>query len=181
MVALLENDYYGRKIIEKYGYVYSFSEATFEAKSEKLNDSGIDQGVYIRPYEETTDLEAMVEIFRETFGDLREETLELLEFNNNELGRVIWVAEVEGNVVGTLTSSKEGNVQWVTALAVHPNWQRKGIATALLKWVKDFAYRNGDETVKLDVEIENEQALSVYGKADFDKTLQVDYYVYGGR
>lgn len=180
LVALLENDYYGRRTIERYGYTYSFSEATFEAEAEKLSKCCMDNQIFIRPYAETTDLEAMVEIFRETFGDLREETLELLEINSKELGRVIWVAEVEGNVVGTLTSLKEGDAQCVTSLAVHPKWQRKGIATALLHWIKDFAYRNGEQIVKLDVEIENEHALSVYHKAGFYKSMQIDYYAYGG-
>lgn len=176
LVVVLENDLYGRKIIEKYGYTYSFSEATFEAEAEmvEMNDS-----IYIRPYNESTDLEPLVEIFRETFGDLREETIELIELNTKVPGRVIWVAEKDGEVVGTVTTSKEERNQWITSLAVHPLHQRKGIATALLNWVKDFAYRSRVKQIFLQVEMENEQALSVYQKAGFQKTIQIDFYAYG--
>lgn len=177
LVAVLENDLYGRKMIEKYGYTYSFSEATFEAKAEavELNDS-----VNIRPYDEQRDLEPLIEIFRETFGDLREETLELIDLNTKGLGRVLWVAELDGEVVGTVTTTKENDTQWITSLAVHPHHQRKGVAMALLNWVKDFAYRTGEKKILLEVEIENEQALSVYQKAKFQKSLQIDFYVYSG-
>ena len=175
LVALNEKDLYARKIIEHYGYTYSFSEAIFEAAAEeaKMNPS-----VHIRPYEES-DLERLIEIFRETFGDLRDETLELIEMNTNVPGRVIWVAEMDGEVVGTLTTAKEEMSQWVTSVAVYPNHQRKGVATALLEWAKDFAYRSGEQRVLLEVEMENEEALSVYLKAGFRKSLQIDFFAYG--
>lgn len=177
LVVLLENDMYGRKIVEKYGYTYSFSEATFEAKTANCE---LNASIHIRPYEESKDLEALIDIFRETFGDLREETLELIEMNVNVPERVIWVAEQDGEVVGTVTTAKEGMSQWVTSLAVHPIHQRKGIATGLLNWVKNYAYQSGEERILLEVEIENEEALSLYIKAGFSKFLQLDFYVYEG-
>lgn len=176
LAALLENDLYGRKIIEKYGYTYSFSEATFEAAAEKLEMS---PSVYIRPYNELTDLEPLIEIFRETFGDLREETIELIDFNTHVPGRVMWVAEMDGEVVGTITTAKDEMCQWLSSLAVHPRCQRKGIGTALLCWAKDFAYRSGDKRVYLEVEMDNEEALSIYQKTGFHKSIQIDFYVYG--
>lgn len=162
---------------EKYGYRYSFSEATFETKPDFMEQENT---VSIRKYNEATDQEVLVEIFCEAFGDLREESLDLIDYNTSTEGRILWVAEVEGQVVGTVTTSKEGDVQWVTALAVHPNKQGFGIGSTLLNWVKDFTKRNGDKLVMLEVEIENERALSVYEKAGFSKSMQVDYYVYSG-
>lgn len=177
LVVILENDMYGRKIIEKYGYTYSFSEATFEAKAEKCEQNS---SIHIRPYEESKDLEALIDIFRETFGDLREETLELIELNVNAEGRVLWVAEQDGEVIGTVTTAKVGKTQWVTSLAVHPIHQRKGVATSLLNWVKNYAFQSGEESIMLEVESENEEALSLYQKAGFNKFLQLDFYVYEG-
>lgn len=177
LVVLLENDMYGRKIIEKYGYTYSFSEATFEATAETRE---LHHLVNIRPFEESTDVESLIVIFREAFGDLREETIELLEMSKQIPGRITWVAELNGEVVGTVTTAKDGDGQWVTSLAVHPLHQRKGVATALLNWVKDYTYRNGDKRVLLEVEIENEEALSLYQKIGFKKALQIDFYVYEG-
>ncbi|KGR79374.1 GNAT family N-acetyltransferase [Ureibacillus manganicus] len=169
-----ENSTFGKRFLERFGFIYSFSEATFEAKAQVANP---DSPIYIRQYSKL-DQNALVQIFSEAFGDLREESLELIDYNTTTEGSILWVAELNGDVVGTLTTSKEGDVQKVTAFAVHPEVQGKGIGTALLDWSRDFALRNGEKYVMLDVEIENERALSVYEKAGFQKCMQVDYYVY---
>ncbi|TQE91947.1 GNAT family N-acetyltransferase [Ureibacillus terrenus] len=176
LVALHANDLYGRKILKKYGYTYSFSESTFEAEAEMAE---MHHSAYIRPFNELTDLEPLIEIYREAFGDLREESLELIALNKNGPGRVIWVAEMDGEVAGTITTVQEELNQWITSLAVHPRHRRKGIANALLHWAKDFAYRSSIKRVLLDVEMENEEALSVYQKAGFHMSNQLDFYVYG--
>lgn len=169
-----ENSSFGRTFLERFGFKYSFSEATFEAKSETVN---LQDKLSIRQYSEL-DKNALVQIFSEAFGDLREESLDLIEHNTTTEGSILWIAEMDGEVVGTLTTTKEGEVQWITAFAVHPDMQGQGIGTALLNWAKDFAFRNGEHFIMLDVEVENERALSVYEKAGFLKSMQVDYFVY---
>ncbi len=169
-----ENSTYGRKFLERFGFKYSFSEATFEASAEVIN---LEEHIHIRQYSEQ-DKNALVRIFSETFGDLREESLDLIEHNTTTEGSIMWIAELKGKVVGTMTTTKEGEVQWVTALAVHPEVQGQGIGTALLNWSRDFALRHGEKFVMLDVEIENERALAVYEKAGYLKSTQIDYFVY---
>lgn len=177
LALVIENDKARRKFVEKYGYSYSFSEATFEAKPEAMEPSNT---ISIRPYIDSTDKEALITIFSDAFGDLREESIELITYNTVTAGRILWVAVVEDEIVGTVTSSKEGEVQWVTALAVHPEKQGLGIGTALLNWVKNFAKRNGEKLVMLEVEIDNDRALALYEKAGFLKSMQVDYFIYTG-
>lgn len=176
LAVAAETDRYGRKLLERHGYTYSFSEATFEAKAEAMTSL---EKLCIRPYMEI-DQEPLIDILSVAFGDLREESMELINYNTTAAGRILWVAELDGKIVGTVTSAKEGAAQWVTALAVHPKLQGKGIGTALIKWVQDFAFRNGEEKIMLDVEIENERALAVYEKAGLLKSMQIDYFVYGG-
>ncbi|MDN4494807.1 GNAT family N-acetyltransferase [Ureibacillus aquaedulcis] len=177
LALVIENDTSRRQFVEKYGYSYSFSEATLEAAPQAIESV---EEIHIRPYLEATDQEALIEIFSNAFGDIREESLELIHYNTRSEGRILWVAELLGEIVGTVTTSEEGNAQMISALAVHPDKQGLGIGTALLKWVKDFAKRNGSTNVMLDVEVENERALTVYEKAGFKKSMQVDYFVYTG-
>ena len=88
----------------------------------------------------------------------------------------MWVAEVSGEVVGTITTRKDGNAQWITALAVHPKVEGRGIGTALIYSVKQLAYNEGHVFVKLDVELDNERALAIYTKTGFLKAAQIDYF-----
>lgn len=176
LALIVEGSHFGKEFLQKKGYLYSFSEATLEARAEVLPHK---ETVTLRPFMQK-DTEALVAIFSEAFGDMREESLELIEFNTTTEGLVMWTAEMDGEVVGTVTTRKEGEVQWITAFAVAPNKQRQGIGTQILNLVKDYAIRAGEKTVLLDVEIENTGALRVYEKAGFMKSSQLDYYIYIG-
>lgn len=176
LALIMEGSHFGKEFLQKNGYLYSFSEATLETRAEVLPQKG---AVTLRPFMQK-DTEALVAIFSEAFGDMREESLELIEFNTTTEGLVMWTAEMDGEVVGTVTTRKEGEVQWITAFAVAPNKQRQGIGTQILNLVKDYAIRAGEKTVLLDVEIENTGALRVYEKAGFMKSSQLDYYIFIG-
>lgn len=176
LALVMEGSKYGKEFLEQNGYLYSFSEATLEAHAEVMENKG---AVTLRPFMQK-DTEALISIFSDAFGDMREESLELIEFNTTTEGLVMWTAEMDGEVVGTVTTRKEGEVQWITAFAVSPKRQRQGVGTQILNFVKDYAIRSGDKTVLLDVEIENTGALRVYEKASFMKSSQLDYYIYIG-
>lgn len=177
LALTVENSPTGASYLSEKGYQYSFSEATLEARAELMTPY---DGLSIRQFD-SVDHQATAQIFCAAFGDTADEAHELIKFNTTTAGLVLWVAELNGNVVGTVTTRKEGDIQWLTALAVHPTYEGRGIGTALLNWVKDYALRGGEKAVLLDVEIENNRALSVYNKAGFMKTLQIDYYVYEGQ
>lgn len=174
LALTVEGAHFGKEFLQKLGYLYSFSEATLEARAEVLQQQG---SVTLRPFMQK-DTEALVSIFSEAFGDMREESLELIDFNTTTEGLVMWTAEIGDEVVGTVTTRKEGEVEWITAFAVAPNKQGQGIGTQILNIVKDYAIRNGEKTILLDVEIDNANALRVYEKAGFMKSTQLDYYIY---
>lgn len=172
LALLVEGAPFSQSFIERNGYVYSFSEATLETKAESVNWCN---DIHIEQY--AGEKEQLITIYSEAFGDLPEESEELIHFNTSHETRKLWVARKDGEVVGTVTTAEEGDVHWVTALAVHPTYQGQGVGTALLSYTKDFASRSGAKYVMLDVEIENCKALSVYEKAGFMKAQQIDYYV----
>ncbi|MER2191679.1 MAG: GNAT family N-acetyltransferase [Solibacillus sp.] len=172
LALAVESETYGRKFLESRGYMYSFSEATLEVKAEPMTEKKMTMRQVA-----AHDTEALVEIFVDAFGDQREEALDLIEFNTQSPELVMWVAEMNGQVVGTVTTRKDSDAQWITALAVSSNTQGQGIGTEILQWVKDYAYRGGEQVVLLDVEIDNKQALYVYEHAGFMKNMQIDYFV----
>ncbi|WP_313469210.1 GNAT family N-acetyltransferase [Lysinibacillus sp.] len=172
LAVVIDGSPFGHTFIEQKGFAYSFSEATLETKAEPV---ALQNDINIQPYDgEEAEL---ISIYGEAFGDLPEESKELIAFNTTTNGRKLWVAYRDGDMVGTVTTAKENEIQWVTALAVHPNYEGQGIGTALLSFSKDYASKVGAKFVMLDVEIDNKKALSVYEKAGFMKAQQIDYYV----
>ena len=173
LALMMENNKsYGMKFLKDRNYHYCFSEATLEAKTE-LSD--LPEHIVIRPYN-TLDTGKLVEVFCEAFGDEPDEALDLIDYNSTNEELLLWVAEIDGEVVGTVTTRKEGDSQWITALAVHPSVERQGIGSTLIHFVKQFAYNQGEHYVKLDVELKNERALTIYNKTGFIKMAQIDYY-----
>ena len=172
LAVIIDGSPYGHTFIENKGFTYSFSEATLETKAEAVT---LQKDINIQPY--NGEQAELITIYSEAFGDLPEESEELIAFNTSKNGRKLWIAYRDGAVVGTVTTAKENEIQWVTALAVHPNCEGQGIGTALLSFSKDYASKVGAAFVMLDVEVDNKKALSVYEKAGFMKAQQIDYYV----
>ncbi|MEY2371700.1 MULTISPECIES: GNAT family N-acetyltransferase [Lysinibacillus] len=172
LAVVIDGSPYGHTFIENKGFTYSFSETTLETKAEPVTLRG---DINIQAY--NGEQAELITIYCEAFGDLPEESEELIAFNTSTNGRELWIAYRDGAVVGTVTTAKENEIQWVTALAVHPKCEGQGIGTALLSFSKDYASKVGAAFVMLDVEVDNKKALSVYEKAGFMKAQQIDYYV----
>ncbi len=172
LAVVIDGSPYGHTFIENKGFIYSFSEATLETKAEPVV---LQPNISIQPY--NNEQAELITIYSEAFGDLPEESVELIAFNTSTTGRELWVAYRDGEMVGTVTTAQESEIQWVTALAVHPHYEGQGVGTALLAFSKDYANKVGAKFVMLDVEIDNKKALSVYEKAGFMKAQQIDYYV----
>lgn len=173
LALMMENKKsYGKTFLQNHSFAYSFSEATLEAKAEASNWPS---NITIRPYN-ATDTAALVDVLVEAFGDENEEALDLIEYNANHEELKLWVAELNGEVIGTVTTRKEGDSQWITALAVHPKAERQGVGSALIYSVKHRAYLQDEHFVKLDVELMNDRALNIYNKTGFMKVAQIDYF-----
>lgn len=159
-----------RRFIEKKGYMYSFSDITLACEAVQSSTPYM-----IRPYEEK-DRTSLVLILMRSFGDLEEEAHDLIDFNTSSPDLTMWVMEVENKVVGTITTRVVDCAQWITAVAIDLEEQGKGYGTALLNWSKNKAFQEQLKRVKLEVEIDNVRALSVYEKAGFTKCTQIDYF-----
>jgi len=113
----------------------------------------------IRPMEEA-DLDSVMEIESASFS-----TPWSRASFGNLLGRddaSLWVAAVDGNVVGyavvwyVLREAELGN------LAVATAWRRRGLGRRLLQWVLEKARRRGVERIYLEVRASNRPAQALY-------------------
>jgi len=161
----------GQEWLKKSGYEHDFSERTMLAQAEATT---ISNEVEIIPF--SSEVSELIDVLVSAFGDTVEEVLNFIAFNTQTPNRKLMIAKIENNVVGTVTIVDDSDKLWVTGLGVHEYARGKGIATNILKWAKNEAYLLGKANVYLDVETDNEHALSVYDKVGFETIQYIHFY-----
>lgn len=78
------------------------------------------------------------------------------------------VAEVGGEVVGTLMGGYDGHRGWANYLAVHPDYRGRGIANALMSRLEKKLTARGCPKIQLLIRDENEAVLSMYEKLGYE-------------
>lgn len=110
-------------------------------------------------------LRAVLEIERRVYP--RPWSARLFEDELDRTGRVYLVARVGPTVVGyagLLMIADDGHVATV---AVHPDWQGRGVATRLLAELVEGALRLGANQLTLEVRVSNLTAQAVYRRFGF--------------
>lgn len=166
-------DEVGHQFLHQQGYEYNSSEATLQAPSEKSEVSNL---IHVRFFKEE-DKNKLIQLMHDGFGDLPEETEELISLNTTTKGRSLYMVERNQEIVGTVSLVENETGIWITALTVDPIIRGQGIGSSILQWVKNYAYTSDQCKVLLEVEIDNNSAISVYKKAGFTPINQIDYFV----
>lgn len=157
--------------LKKFNYEHDFSERTMVVKAEATS---ISNEVEIIPF--SSEEFELIDVLVSAFGDTVEEVQNFIAFNTQTPNRQLMIATLENKVVGTVTIVDDSDKLWVTGLGIHEHARGKGIATSILNWAKNEAFLLGKANVYLDVEIDNEHALSVYDKVGFKTTQYIHFY-----
>ena len=85
--------------------------------------------------------------------------------------RTMLVAVKEGRAIGSVSIGggsfqREGSLR-LFALDVGPEFQRKGVGSALVKAVEAIASDKGMDEVNLEVEVDNEDAIRLYHRLGY--------------
>ncbi|MBF7688682.1 GNAT family acetyltransferase [Acinetobacter rathckeae] len=83
------------------------------------------------------------------------------------------VAEKDNTVIGSIMGGYDGHRGWIHYLAVHPNHQRIGIATALMQNIERRLIAVGCPKVQLMVRADNTSVIDFYEQLDFEKIESV--------
>ena len=91
---------------------------------------------------------------------------------------VLRVAKIDGRVVGYLCANIIIDEGHILNLAVHPEYRRLGIASALIKEMIDIMRDRDCRSIFLEVRVSNEQAMKMYEKFGFSLLgTRKNYYV----
>ena len=86
------------------------------------------------------------------------------------------VATVDERVVGVVLGTHDTRKGWISRLGVHPDHQRKGLATALILECEKAIRAHGIEVVAALVETWNTASAAVFAKAGFSDEYKVMYF-----
>ena len=80
---------------------------------------------------------------------------------------LFFVAEVGGNVVGTVMGGYDGHRGWVYSVAVRPAERRKAVGTALLRRLEEALVARGCLKVNLQVRASNAGVVAFYERLGY--------------
>ncbi len=87
-----------------------------------------------------------------------------------------YLAMVEGEPIGKIDINTAGPEAELTGFCVVPRSRGKGLGKAILQDVVNKLRTEGNERITLDVQTDNDIALSLYLKSGFEREFTIDYY-----
>jgi len=91
-----------------------------------------------------------------------------IERKMNHDPELFLVAEVSGEIAGTVMGGYDGHRGSAYYLGVHPDYRGRGIANALMNRLEKKLIARGCPKIQLMVRAENDTVLSMYEKLDYE-------------
>jgi ribosomal protein S18 acetylase RimI-like enzyme len=122
----------------------------------------------IRPYD-SRDENAVVALWNEVLPDSAPHNnpataiRQKLAFERD----LFFVAEIGGDVVGTVMGGYDGHRGWIYSVAVLPAYRHRGIASALIRRLEAALIERGCLKVNLQVRASNTGVIAFYERLDY--------------
>jgi ribosomal protein S18 acetylase RimI-like enzyme len=169
------NSKLGKLWLDSITCTYEESEYMMKWEGKVLPD--LDGSIYLRPSRKE-DIEMKMKLDVACFNFKAEEAKmynHRLEKDGFQKG--FFMIEVEGKTVGKIRIHHDKERSEIYGFAVLPEFQGKGYGRKALQEAVRMEVQRG-QSVYLDVQSENEKALSLYTSTGFIKESQQDYYLY---
>ncbi|MFP7478799.1 GNAT family N-acetyltransferase [Terribacillus saccharophilus] len=165
----------GKLWLDSIACAYEESEYMMKWDGKALPDS--DASIYLRPSrKEDIALKMKLDVvcfnFKTEEAKIYNDRLEKDGFQKE-----FYMIEAEDKTVGKIRIHHERERSEIYGFAILPEYQGKGYGRKALQEAVRMEAEQG-QTVHLDVQTENEKALSLYTSTGFIKESQQDYYVY---
>ncbi len=89
---------------------------------------------------------------------------------------IFLVATDNGRIVGSVLGTHDGRKGWINRLAVHPDYQRRGIAAQLVSAVEQRLEAVGIDIVAALIEDWNTVSQTVFDKIGYYRHEDIHYY-----
>jgi GNAT superfamily N-acetyltransferase len=122
-----------------------------------MNDQGVDQW---------NDQYPQPEIF---LSDIEKDSLYIIKNEEMITGIIVLSEEQDKQYDQIEWTDKFGKVLLIHRLAVHPKWQKKGIAQKLMDFAESYAKENGYSSIRLDTYSQNPRSLKLFEKRNYER------------
>ena len=123
----------------------------------------------VRPYQ-SADEDELVKLWRLVFPDAPAHNNPQNDIRM-KLGiqpELLFVAVADDQIIGSAMSGFDGHRGWVYYVAVHPEYRRRGIGTALMKKVESAMIDMGCLKLNLQIRADNEHVKLFYESLGYD-------------
>lgn len=117
----------------------------------------------VRPYEDE-DQSALIKLWETCFPDDPpwNNPADVIRRKLTVQPELLIVCLAHGRVVGSVLAGFDGFRGWVNKVATHPEYQRKGIASLLMKTAEEKLAAMGCQKLNLQVRAENASVVAFY-------------------
>ena len=99
-----------------------------------------------------------------------------IEREIGESSAIFLVAEDNGRIVGSILGTHDGRKGWINRLAVHPDFQRKGLARRLVAEVEQRLDQLGIKIIACLVEDWNRSSLDFFERIGYRRHQHIYYF-----
>lgn len=165
----------GQSVASHLKAVYDFSEYSMQYTSE-YKISTLVPNLRIRAAV-SEDTPRLVNLSRLSLAESAEDAENYIKHIFSSENRTQHVAIMDDKIAGMISTAVEGKKSYIHGLCVFPEYRKRGIGGALLDYkVGQSLMRHPDFMVELEVETQNEGALSIYKRAGFEVKACYDYF-----
>jgi ribosomal protein S18 acetylase RimI-like enzyme len=161
----------GLAFIGNTGAAYSVSE--YQMAKHGSGEYGDDGGLVLRRSQDA-DVEEIARQNKVYFGF--DSGLEPLPSEEEKIGRVTYIVEKEGTVIGKVRLESHGTAGFLSGFGILPEYRGKGYGRKALIASLNAFREKGVESVGLDVSASNSSALGLYQSCGFVEQSVIDYY-----
>jgi len=138
----------------------------------------MDDKIIIREFR-TAEYDNLLEMWSEaglTFKPAGRDSRDKLESELDGGPGVLLVAELEGELVGSVLATHDGRKGWINRLAVLPGWRREGIASRLVAEAQNRLDQAGIEITAVLIEGDNPESRNLFRKLGFAQHSDIVYF-----
>ena len=134
----------------------------------------MNRSLRVRVYRET-DLAALVDLWRSVFGEpaAHNNPSDIIVEKCRHQPEFVFVAELDGALVGSVLAGYDGHRGWLNLLAVHPEFRSRGFGRMLVDYAIERLRARGCRKVNLQIRSDNQDVVEFYQQLGFEVEARV--------